>query len=133
MKKAFVILGFGVVAFGILAFSKSYFTPLYFEVPKSWPQPEYDFKKNPLTEEKFQLGRYLFYDPILSRDNTISCSSCHAQATDFTHVDHDLSHSIEGKNGKCRIRGRSGMIENESEGYASHQFTDPALEHQGGR
>ncbi|MDI9258351.1 cytochrome-c peroxidase [Flavobacterium sedimenticola] len=99
MKRAILILGFGGVVFGILAFSKSYFTPLYFEVPKSWPQPEYDFKKNPLSEEKFQLGRHLFYDPILSRDNSISCSSCHAQATGFTHVDHDLSHGIEGKKG----------------------------------
>jgi len=41
----------------------------------------------------------LFYDPLLSRDNTISCASCHLQATGFTHVDHDLSHGIEGKIG----------------------------------
>jgi cytochrome c peroxidase len=82
-----------------LAFSNQFATPIYFEVPKGWPQPKYDFKKNPLTEEGFQLGRHLFYDPIISRDSTISCSSCHLQQTGFTHVDHDLSHGIEGKIG----------------------------------
>ena len=82
-----------------LAFSNQFTTPLYLEVPKDWPQPKYDFKKNPLTEEGFQLGRHLFYDPIISLDSTISCASCHLQQTGFTHVDHQLSHGIEGKIG----------------------------------
>ena len=74
-------------------------TPLTFNIPKGWPQPEYDFSKNPLTEEGFRLGRHLFYEPMLSRDNTISCASCHLQASAFTHVDHAVSHGIEGKFG----------------------------------
>ena len=74
-------------------------TAKYIDIPKNWPKPVYDFKNNPLTEEGFLLGRQLFYDPILSKDNTISCASCHLQATGFTHVDHDLSHGIEGKIG----------------------------------
>ena len=82
-----------------LAFAINKTTPLYLETPKGWPKPHYDFSKNPLTEEGFQLGRNLFYDPILSRDSTISCASCHLQATGFTHVDHSLSHGIEGKIG----------------------------------
>lgn len=32
---------------------------------------------NPLTVEKVELGKLLFFDPRLSRDNTISCASCH--------------------------------------------------------
>lgn len=92
-------LGLVIVSFGIVSFSKNYFTPIYFEVPKGFPKPAYDFKNNPLTEEGFQLGRKLFYDPILSKDNTISCASCHLQQTGFTHVDHDLSHGIDGKIG----------------------------------
>lgn len=99
MNKNIFILAFGILIFGILSFSKSYFTPIYIEIPKNWPKPVYDFKNNPLTEEGFQLGRQLFYDPILSKDNTISCGSCHLQATGFTHVDHDLSHGIDGKIG----------------------------------
>lgn len=70
-----------------------------FAIPKNWPKPHYDFAKNPLTAEKVELGKALFYDPILSRDNTISCASCHSQFTAFTHVDHDLSHGIENKIG----------------------------------
>jgi cytochrome c peroxidase len=99
MKKLVLSLAFGISIIGIYAFSKSHLTPIYFEVPKGWPKPHYDFKKNPLTEEGFQLGRKLFYDPILSRDNTISCATCHLQSTGFTHVDHDLSHGIDGKIG----------------------------------
>jgi cytochrome c peroxidase len=92
-------IGLGSILLLLLAFSPKKGTPIYFDIPKGWPQPHYDFAKNPLTEEGFQLGRSLFYDPILSRDNTISCASCHLQATGFAHVDHDLSHGIEGKIG----------------------------------
>ena len=70
-----------------------------FYVPKGWPKPVYDFKKNPLSEQGFELGRKLFYDPILSRDSTISCASCHLQYTGFAHTDHALSHGIEGRIG----------------------------------
>jgi len=68
-------------------------------IPPDWPKPAYDFSKNPLTKEGFELGRHLFYDPLLSRDQTISCASCHLQATGFTHVDHELSHGIDDKLG----------------------------------
>lgn len=71
--------------------------PLF--IPEGWAKPVYEVSKNPLTKEGFELGRHLFYDPILSRDHTISCASCHLQATGFTHVDHDLSHGIDGKIG----------------------------------
>ena len=95
--KYFSVLGLLILI--CLAFSNQFTTPLYIEVPKDWPQPNYDFKKNPLTEEGFQLGRHLFYDPIISRDSTISCASCHLQQTGFTHIDHQLSHGIDGKIG----------------------------------
>jgi cytochrome c peroxidase len=32
---------------------------------------------NPTTPEKVELGRLLFFDPILSDDNTMSCAHCH--------------------------------------------------------
>lgn len=73
--------------------------PDLFRRPEGWPKPVYNFKKHPLDPKKIALGRILFYEPLLSRDNTISCSSCHLQATSFTHVDHALSHGIEGKIG----------------------------------
>ncbi|MBD0404246.1 cytochrome-c peroxidase [Flammeovirga sp. EKP202] len=70
-----------------------------FFVPQGWPAPHYDFSKNPLTKTGIHLGRKLFYDEKLSRDSTISCASCHLSYTGFTHIDHLLSHGIEGRIG----------------------------------
>ncbi|MBN9694336.1 MAG: di-heme enzyme [Zoogloea sp.] len=39
---------------------------------------------NPMSEEKFQLGRRLFYDTRLSGNGTQSCASCHLQNLAFT-------------------------------------------------
>jgi cytochrome c peroxidase len=33
---------------------------------------------------KIEMGRQLFYDPILSRDSTVSCATCHRQELAFT-------------------------------------------------
>lgn len=41
-------------------------------------------EENPLTEEAFQLGRRLFYDPILSGSNDTSCATCHRHELAFT-------------------------------------------------
>ena len=35
-------------------------------------------KDNPLTKDKIALGKQLFFEKRLSRDNTISCSNCHS-------------------------------------------------------
>jgi cytochrome c peroxidase len=70
-----------------------------FAVPKGWPQPAYTFAKNPLSPAKVELGRKLFYDPIFSRDSTVSCASCHLSFTAFTHIDHELSHGIDNRIG----------------------------------
>jgi parallel beta-helix repeat protein len=32
---------------------------------------------NPTTQEKIELGRLLYFDPVLSGDNTQSCATCH--------------------------------------------------------
>jgi cytochrome c peroxidase len=83
----------------LLGFSKEKAVVSTFESPKSWPKPSYNFADNSPTEAGFILGRKLFYDPILSRDSAISCASCHLQYTGFTHVDHAVSHGIEGRKG----------------------------------
>jgi cytochrome c peroxidase len=70
-----------------------------FQKPSNFPEPVYDFSKNPVTKDGFELGRRLFYDPILSRNNTIGCGSCHIQGAAFTHHGHDLSHGIDDRLG----------------------------------
>lgn len=67
---------------------------VYFEPPAHFPKPVYNFEKNTITQGKFELGRMLFYDPILSADSTIACSDCHQQFVAFAHSGHDLSHGI---------------------------------------
>lgn len=34
---------------------------------------------NPESEAKAELGRLLFYDPILSRDRAVACATCHSE------------------------------------------------------
>ncbi len=51
--------------------------------PTGFPQPDFP-ADNPQTKDGIQLGRMLFYDPILSQDSSQSCSSCHLQANAFT-------------------------------------------------
>ncbi len=67
-----------------------------FVVPAGWPQPEYDFSQNPLTEEGIELGRHLFYEGMLSKTHHISCASCHEQVSGFTHEDHAYAHGHGG-------------------------------------
>lgn len=54
---------------------------------------------NPQTTQGVQLGRRLFYDPILSGDSTQSCSSCHLPNGSFTD-NLAVSKGIDGIGGK---------------------------------
>ncbi|MFM7078346.1 MAG: cytochrome-c peroxidase [Bacteroidota bacterium] len=73
--------------------------PISFQIPAGFPSPVYDFNNNEVNRKRFELGRKLFYDPLLSRDNTISCGSCHQQEGAFAHIDHRVSHGIDNLNG----------------------------------
>ena len=70
-----------------------------FKKPANFPEPTYDFTANPISKDGFELGRKLFYDPLLSRNNTISCGSCHIQSAAFTHHGHDVSHGVDDRLG----------------------------------
>ena len=92
-----VLLGI-IIFFGAASFD-SKMKEIKFVRPDGWPKPVYKLSKNPVTEEGFKLGRKLFFDPVLSRDGSTSCASCHTQWSAFTHVDHGLSHGINGLKG----------------------------------
>lgn len=89
-----ILKPFLTICFLLLIFSYS-LQDLSLIYPSYFPKPVYDFKKNPLKSSMVQLGRKLFYDPVLSRDNTISCSSCHLSNQAFSHVGNHLSKGIE--------------------------------------
>ncbi len=54
---------------------------------------------NPLTKAGVALGRKLFFDPILSKDSSIACSSCHQPELAFTDGK-AFSTGVEGRMGK---------------------------------
>ena len=68
------------------------------EVPDYFPDPIIP-EDNPLTEAGILLGRHLFYDPILSSDSTMSCSSCHLSSKGFADG-LATSEGVLGLNGK---------------------------------
>lgn len=70
-----------------------------FQQPENFPVPAYHFETNPVSKAGFELGRKLFYEPRLSRNNTISCGSCHIQSSAFTQHGHDVSHGIDDRLG----------------------------------
>ncbi|WP_319381141.1 methanobactin export MATE transporter MbnM [Thiomicrorhabdus sp.] len=55
----------------------------HWDLPPNFPTPKVP-EDNPMSEEKFQLGRYLFYDKRLSGNETFACASCHHQDKAFT-------------------------------------------------
>lgn len=71
-----------------------------FNKPSHFPEPDYKFENNSISEQKFQLGRLLFYDPILSLDSTVSCATCHAQEHAFADHNIALSAGVDGTLGK---------------------------------
>ena len=72
---------------------------------------------NPPTADTIALGRKLFYDKRLSRDNSVSCATCHKPATDFT----DRIPVALGVAGKLGVRN-APTIENAA--YLPLQFWD---------
>lgn len=72
---------------------------------------------NPLTKEKVELGRILFFDKRLSMDNTIACASCHMAKKGFTDG-MPVSTGIRGLKG-----GRSAPV-SFNRVYSKAQFWD---------
>ncbi|WP_322970757.1 cytochrome-c peroxidase [Faecalibacter sp. LW9] len=69
------------------------------DYPSYFPPITFDTIRYPLSKEGIELGRMLFYDGRLSRNNTISCGFCHIQENAFTHHGHTVSHGIDDRTG----------------------------------
>ena len=111
-----------IIGFGLLSLIQSN-EDVKIVYPSTWPKPVYDFDENPLSNSKIQLGRKLFYDPILSKDNMVSCASCHLSYTAFTHVDHAISHGIGDSIG---IRNSMTLV---NLAWSKHFMWDGAINH----
>lgn len=72
---------------------------------------------SPLTAAKVELGERLFFDPILSRDETISCASCHEPELAFA----DPRRLSVGVDGRLGIRNSMSLV---NVGYQKLLFWD---------
>jgi cytochrome c peroxidase len=93
------------------------------DLPWGFPQPIIP-EDNPLTKDRVKLGEMLFFDPILSRDSTVSCASCHLPEKKFTDA---LPKSI-GIHGRLSMRNSPTLI---NTAYRTSFFKDggvPTLE-----
>ena len=71
-----------------------------FKEPANFPPSTYTFDNNPVTKEGFELGRKLFFDPLLSKDGSVSCNNCHIQGTTFADSQqHPLSVGVDNRLG----------------------------------
>lgn len=84
--------------------------PSIIPLPKHFPEPVYKWTNNKLSLEKINLGRDLFYDPILSVDSTIHCGTCHAIEHAFADHNTALSFGVEGRVGKRNSPGLANLI-----------------------
>ena len=95
MRKHYLIIGCFVLL--AIAVNSEVLHTIFsgFHYSKHFPSPTYRFEQNNISEAKFKLGRKLFFDPALSKDNTISCGSCHIPSSSFTQHGHALSHGLD--------------------------------------
>ena len=94
--------------------------PYQLDIPAGFSQPEIP-AENQLTRARIELGRKLFYEPLLSLDSTISCSSCHLQEKAFTD---GLAISI-GVNNALGMRNAPTLA---NIGYSNSFFHDGGVE-----
>ena len=70
-----------------------------FSYSSTFPTPVYDVNQHDFSYSKFNLGRTLFYDPILSVDSTVSCATCHEQPHAFAGHNGAFSEGVFGQIG----------------------------------
>ena len=93
MKKYFLLLLLFSILFVSCSNKDNTIEEEYTPIPYTLEVPELFQQKliaplipinNPLTEEGIALGKKLFFDKKLSKDNTQSCASCHNPRNSFT-------------------------------------------------
>jgi cytochrome c peroxidase len=93
--KRFSIL---ILLFAVVSCEKQEIEPLHFfdlmEIPQGFPAVV-EPNDNTFSKIRWELGKKLFYDPILSSDSSISCASCHDAKVAFSD---DVAKSIGVEN-----------------------------------
>lgn len=91
------------------------------------PKPAYITRDNtagnPITDKGATLGRMLFYDKNLSKNNTISCSSCHKQELAFGD-NAVASTGVNGTTGRHSMRLVNARFGNEMKFFWDERATN---------
>lgn len=90
---------------------------------------EPNMNDNPLTIEGVKLGRMLFYETQLSKDNSISCGSCHIQQDGFSDPA-QFSAGVDGSLGKRQAMPIFNMLWHTNEFFwdgRAHLLRDQSL------
>lgn len=94
--------------------------PAYSGLLREFP-PLNEPADNPTTEAKAELGRLLFYDPVLSQNDDISCAECHHPDLGFS----DGRETAVGPDGQPLSRNAPTLW---NVGYAQNLFWDGRLD-----
>jgi cytochrome c peroxidase len=106
----YIVIFTGLLTAGIISCKKdpvNMTTTPVDSIPKTTPYaaPQIRFFRafpqdaaNPMTMGGIALGRKLFFDPILSKDSSLSCEGCHKSASDFSDP-RPFSPGVDGING----------------------------------
>jgi cytochrome c peroxidase len=95
------------------------------------PQPV----TNPLTEEKIDLGRKLFFDRRLSLNDTFSCAMCHIPEQGFTSHELEKAVGLEGRSNRrnaptiYNVAYLDRLFHDGRETTLENQIWGPLLEH----
>lgn len=111
-----------------------------YTVPQGFPEPIFP-TDNPANAEKIELGRKLFYDPMLSSDKSVACASCHKQELAFTdgnQVSRGVNRELGTRNSPTIVNaaynerlfwdGRSATIEEQALAAATNPAEMRAVE-----
>ncbi len=98
-----------------------------FRIPANVPAP-FVSESNPMTDEKVELGRHLFFDTRLSGNRTQSCGSCHLQKLGFA----DGIPLPTGSTGERLDRNSQGLLNvayNSTFTWGNHSLTSLVDQH----
>jgi cytochrome c peroxidase len=92
------------------------------DLPPGFPTPQVP-EDNPMSEDKVELGRHLFFDLRLSGNGTQACASCHLQELAFA----DGKATPLGSTGEAIPRNSPGL--GNVAYYSTLTWPSPLLEH----
>lgn len=103
MKKLLPVVALAALVLAVFAWHNN--PEYHWTIAENLPRPDVP-ADNPMSAEKVELGRRLFYDRRLSVNGTTACASCHIQALAFT----DGRPRSVGATGEIHPRGSMSLV-----------------------